>query len=379
LKLKSFKIYWLTKENLEKVSKLKFRDYVVKRLLLLIPVIIGVSLLSYVLAFHVGDPIASYVGTRQDRLSQADIDRYRHSLGLDGEWYEAYFRYVGRLLQGDWGVSPTFLKQPVLKILQDRFPATVELAIASVIIALLAGIPLGIISAVKQDKFADHLSRLFALSGVSIPIFWLALMMQVAVVMFNNAFPFLPPIPYYERYNVSHYFKFGYPPTTILGGTLPATGFLMIDGLLNLDFNFFLDSVAHLLLPSLALSWAAMAVLQRMTRMSMVETLRQDYILLAKSKGLKERTIIYRHALRNAIIPTLTVAGLVLAGLLGGAVLTETVFDWPGIGSVAAQAVFNLDLSTIQGFVILSAIIYVSSNLIVDLLYAFIDPRIRFD
>jgi peptide/nickel transport system permease protein len=122
-----------------------------------------------------------------------------------------------------------------------------------------------------------------------------------------------------------------------------------------------------------------MAILQRMTRMSMVETLRQDYILLAKSKGLRERVIIYRHALRNAIIPTLTVAGLVLAGLLGGAVLTETVFSWPGIGSVAARAVFNLDLATIQGFVILSSIIYVTSNLMVDLLYAYIDPRIRFD
>jgi peptide/nickel transport system permease protein len=355
---------------------MKFRDYVIKRLLLLIPVLFGVTILTYVLSFSVGDPIASYVGARQDRLTPEFLQRYREQLGLNEPIWIQYLKYVERLFRGDWGYSPTFAKRPVLEILRDRFPATVELAIFATVIALSIGIPLGIVSAVRQDKLPDHLSRIFALSGVSIPIFWLALMLQVLVITINQTFPFLPEIPYYERYNVNKYIT---TPKTTLFGTIPATGFLILDSFFAPNLDLFIDAVAHVMLPSFVLSWATMAILQRMTRMSMVETLRQDYILLAKSKGLRERVIIYKHALRNAIIPTLTVAGLALAGLLGGAVLTETIFSWPGIGFVAARAVLGLDLAAIQGFTILSAIIYVVSNLVVDILYAYIDPRIRFD
>jgi peptide/nickel transport system permease protein len=210
------------------------------------------------------------------------------------------------------------------------------------------------------------------------PIFWFGIMLQVFISTMNNSFTFLPNLPYHERVN-SLVFGPTQMPKSILFGALPPTGFFTIDSLLSFKFNLFIDVIAHLISPAFVLSLGLMAILSRMTRMAMVEVLRQDYILLAKSKGLRERIILYRHAFRNALLPTLTVAGLALAGLLTGAVLTETVFDWPGIGTVAANAILRLDLAALQGFVILTAILYVLSNLAVDLLYGFIDPRIRYD
>lgn len=370
---------------------MKYKEYVIKRLILLIPVMFGVSLLSFVLSNAVGDPIASYVGQSDDKISPERMEVLRVQLGLDQPWYVQYSRYLGRLFQGDLGESASYNPPlPVLEVIVIRFPATAELSVFSLIIAILVGIPLGIISAIKKDKVPDHMSRIAALSGVSMPIFWLGLMLQVLLfnvngILENSDIGF--QFPYHERWTRNDYPQ----PTSILFGMVPASGFMLLDSILFLptdtplfdsvstSFLMFIDVLLHLFPPAFCLSWLQMALFTRMTRMSMLETMRQDYILLAKSKGLTERIIIYRHALRNAIIPTLTVAGLSLAGLLTGTVLTETVFSWPGLGRWAVNAVANLDLAAIQGFVLVAAVLYVLSNLGVDLLYGFIDPRIRYD
>lgn len=355
---------------------MKYRDYVIKRLLLLIPVIFGVSILTYALSYTVENPVYSYLGTSVTKLSKPKIAEITNTLGLKEPWYIQYLKYVQRIfLKGDWGVSNVNANQPILQLLSYRFPATVELAIMAMFIGVIVGIPLGIISAIRQNKSADHVARVFALSGVSMPIFWFGILLQIFISDLNNTFSFLPNLPYSGRYDIT---KFT-PPTKILFGLLPATGFYTIDGLLSFHFFFLLDVILHLIPPAIVLSLSVIAILSRMTRMSMVEVLRQDYILLAKSKGLNERVILYRHAFRNAILPTLTIAGLALAGLLTGAVLTEDVFNWPGIGLTAAQSIINLDLAALQGFVILTAFIYVISNLLIDLFYGLIDPRIRYD
>ena len=359
---------------------MKFRDYIIKRLLLLIPVIIGVSIMSFVLAFYIGDPLAPYISAGNNRVGLINFTQLRILHGLaypDGTpkpWYVLYFEYINRLIHGDWGTTGvTSGSKPVLGELLQRFPATVELAVIAMFFAIIIGLPVGIISAIKKDKWEDQTSRFLALTGVSMPVFWLGLMLQLVIVNVNISFNQNFPINF--RYNVNKYPS--YPISSIYG--LPPTHFLLVDSLVTLNFSVFIDALLHIITPAFVLSWVSMAILARMTRMSMLETMKQDFILLAKSKGLKERVIIYRHALRNALIPTLTIAGLALAGLMTGAVLTETVFAWPGIGKFAADASETLDLPSIQGFVILSALIYVFSNLLVDLLYAYIDPRIRFD
>ncbi|MHA1226197.1 MAG: ABC transporter permease [Candidatus Hodarchaeales archaeon] len=414
---------------------MKLKDYVIRRLILLIPVLFGVSLVTFILSDSVGDPVAAYVGRSIDKLPPERVEQLRKQLGLDKPILERFRIYLTRLLAGDWGKSPTLQNQPVLDIIANRFPASAELAVYSMILAITIGIPLGIISATKKDKLPDQLSRMTALSGVSMPIFWLGLLVQIILFNYNafvtaNNLPFLT-IPFHERLTLNRYS----PPNEIIFGKVSATGFLLIDSLLYRDLMviwltalaifmviyyfvrklrdkgkighketkifaligglvflttliylsyiretaLFIDVVIHIFAPSFCLAWVQMAIITRMTRMAMLETMKKDFILLAKSKGLSQRVIIYRHALRNAIIPTLTVAGLALAGLMTGAVLTETVFDWPGLGWWAVQSVAVLDTAAIQGFVIVTAIIYVLSNLIVDILYAVVDPRIRFD
>lgn len=353
---------------------MKYRDYVIKRLLLLFPVVFGVSLLTFAISISVADPVLAYLGQNATKIPADTRAKIAHRLGFDQPWWVQYLKYMERLLNGDWGFS-TSSKGPVLPLLASHFPATVELALTAVVIGVSIGIPLGIISAIRQDKAADHVSRIFALTGVSIPVFWFGLMLQVFLYTLNASFPFLPILPRQFRITSPPYSA----PTTILFGTLPATGLLLVDTLLSGQFSMFVDVFMHLIPPGITLSLGLMAILSRMTRMSMVEVLRQDYILLAKSKGLRERVIIYKHAFRNALLPTLTVAGIALAGLLTGAVLTEDVFAWPGIGQIAGKALINLDIGSLQGVVILTAVLYVISNLAIDLLYGFIDPRIRYD
>jgi peptide/nickel transport system permease protein len=247
----------------------------------------------------------------------------------------------------------------VLKEIFARFPATIELAISAIIFASVFGIIIGAISAVKKNTLADSAGMITALIGVSMPIFWLGILL---IILFSGTLHLLPSTGRID---------------TILQPT-PVTGFYLIDTLIEGNFEGFWSAITHLILPSVALGMYSMAIIARMTRSSMLDTLEQDYIRTARAKGITEGSVITKHALRNALIPVVTVIGLQLGSLLGGAVLTETVFSWPGIGAYTVQCILKSDFPVVQGVVMLVAITYVIINLIVDIVYGFLDPRIKF-
>jgi ABC-type dipeptide/oligopeptide/nickel transport system permease component len=324
-------------------------------------------MMTFTLSHVMGDPVAAYITSQEVRLSEEQIRRIVVAHHLNDPLYEQYFYYLNDLLHGDWGISRTDSDRPVLVSIQNYFPATAELSLVSMVFALVLGIPIGIISAVRKDRPADHATRLFSLVGVSIPVFWLALILQY-VFYYQFKLHSLPSLPSSGR--VNQFVWLDHPLHVI-------TGMYTIDSLLTLNFPVFFDALVHLILPAFALSYVFMAVFVRMMRSSMLEVMRQDYITLARSKGLSERVVIYRHALRNAMIPTVTVAGLAFGGLLAGAVLTETVFSWPGVGRWSTSAIVRDDVASIMGFMLIIAVVYMLANLVVDLLYAWIDPRIR--
>ncbi|MHA2158434.1 MAG: ABC transporter permease [Candidatus Thorarchaeota archaeon] len=329
---------------------MRLRDFVLRRIILAIPVVFGVLTITWFLSYVVGDPLAMYVTERTPDSAIPGIIRAR---GLDQPPVVQYFLYLTALFQGDWGVSTsTGADQPVLSVLARLFPATIELSIVAMTFAIVLGIPLGIISATKKDKAADHVTRIFALTGVSMPIFWFGLMLKY-VFFYQFSVWDLPYLPGGDRYNIR---RFSYTPTT---------GFLLIDSL-------------DLIMPGFCLGYITLAIITRMMRSSMLEVIKEDYITQARSKGLSERIVIYRHALRNALIPTVTVIGLAFGGLITGAVLTETIFNWPGLGRWAVGSILNSDMAAINGFTLLVAFIFVIANFIVDMIYGVLDPRIRF-
>jgi len=330
--------------------------YFIKRLLLLIPVVLGVSVLVFII-MHVftSDPSANILG---QHASQDQIDALRQQLGLNDPLYKQYLTFITGILQGDFGTS-LITKSSVATEIFSRFPATIELAIISIIVASIVGITLGVLSAVKQNSIIDYLCMGTSLVGVSMPIFWLGL---ILIVIFSVTLGWLP---------VSGRATIGMEPVKI-------TGLYLLDSLLSGDMAAFFDSLEHLVLPVIALASYSTAIIARMTRSAMLEVLGQDYIRTARSKGLIESIIIRSHGLRNTLIPVTTVIGLQLGSLLGGAVLTETVFSWPGIGSYTIDAILKSDFPVVQGAVMIMAIVFVLVNLLVDLLYAFIDPRIKY-
>jgi peptide/nickel transport system permease protein len=324
-------------------------------------------MMTFTLSHVMGDPVAAYITSQDVRLSDEQIQRIVVAHHLNDPLYGQYFYYLNDLLRGDWGISRTDSNRPVLISIQNYFPATAELSLVSLLFALVLGIPIGIISAVRKDRPVDHATRLFSLVGVSTPVFWLALILQY-VFYYQFKLHSLPSLPASGR--VNQFLWLDHPLHVI-------TGMYTVDSLITGNFPIFFDSLVHLILPAFALSYVFMAVFVRMMRSSMLEVMRQDYITLARSKGLSERVVIYRHALRNAMIPTVTVAGLAFGGLLAGAVLTETVFSWPGVGRWSTSAIVRDDIASIMGFMLIIAMVYMLANLIVDLLYAWIDPRIR--
>jgi len=336
----------------------------VRRLFLLLFVLVGVTMITFFLSQVLLDPLALYMTERTtpDQIN-AIIAHYR----LNDPWPVRYVVYLIGLIGGDWGYSRS-LSQPVLQGLATRFPATIELATAAIMWTLLAGIPFGISSALKNNKLPDHVSRLIALTGVSTPVFWLGLILQLIFFYYFRLLGF-PSFPSSGRYDTV--LALQHPIT-------PMTGLLVLDTAITGNLIMFQDVLAHLVLPSFALGFISLGVIMRIMRSSMLEVLRQDYIVLARSKGLSERVVIYRHALKNAMIPTVTVAGLAVAGLLGGAPLTETVFAWPGIGRMAVNAIGRNDAPLIMGFTLIAALILVLANLVVDILYAYLDPRIKY-
>ncbi|MDP4093555.1 MAG: ABC transporter permease [Bacillota bacterium] len=330
--------------------------YIVKRLLLLIPVLIGVSIVVFIV-MHVftSDPATLVLG---QHAKANEISALRQQLGLNDPIYVQYWNFFKHAIHGDLGQS-LFTKTSVTKELLTRFPATIELAFAAIILASIFGIGIGILSAVKKNTIFDYAGMVTALIGVSMPIFWLGL---VLIVIFSLGLHWLP---------VAGRISIGMEPTHI-------TGFYFIDSLITGNFEAFQSSLSHIILPAVALGSYSSAIIARMTRSTMLDVVGQDYIRTARAKGLHEKSIIFRHSLRNATIPIVTVIGLQLGSLLGGAVLTETVFSWPGIGNYTVDAILKSDYPVVQGAVLFIATIFVLVNLFVDILYAFLDPRIKY-
>jgi ABC-type dipeptide/oligopeptide/nickel transport system permease component len=330
--------------------------YVTKRVLMVIPVMIGVSIIVFsLMRVFSPDPAPIVLG---QHANQTAIPAWRHAEGLDAPVVSQYFTYIGKALHGDLGTS-YYTQTPVAAEIGARFPATIELAIAAILFATSIGILLGVMAAVKKNSIFDAVGSLFALVGVSIPIFWLGILF----IMFFAGF--LHILPSGGRINVM------LEPAHV-------TGFYMIDAAIQGNWEAFGDAFWHLLLPALTLGMYSMAIITRMTRSSMLETLGQDYIRTARAKGISETKVIGKHALRNSLIPVTTVIGLQFGALLGGALLTESVFSWPGIGKYTVDSILKSDFPVVQGIVLLVAVIFVIINLVADLGYAFLDPRIKY-
>jgi peptide/nickel transport system permease protein len=343
--------------------------YTLRRVLGLFPVIFGISLVVFLLIRLIpGDPALLILG---ERSTPAARERLREQLGLNralfvdfsGQrpFYDTqYLSFMGDLLRGDLGDSIVH-KRPVLTEFRERFPATVELTLAALTIAVLLGISLGIVAAVRRGSVIDALMLVIALLGVSIPIFWLGLMFQYFFAVNLR----ILPISLRVDLDLSRGFQF-------------ITGMYTVDGLLRGRPDITLNALKHLIMPGFVLATVPLAIIARMTRSAMLEVLGQDYIRTAWAKGLHNRVVIIRHALRNALLPVVTVVGLQLGLLLSGAILTETVFSWPGIGTWLLEAIQGRDYPIVQGGVIFVALIFVIVNMVVDLSYAFLDPRIHY-
>lgn len=330
--------------------------YTLKRLLQLIPVLIGVSVIVFFLMrVCAPDPAAIVLG---QHATEETMDIWREANGLNDPIIEQYFDFVKNALKGDLGTS-YYTKTSVTEEIMSRFPATVELAIFAIIVASVFGILIGVVSAVRKNSWIDNAGMILSLIGVSVPIFWLGIML---IILFAGNLGWLP-----SSGRIDPLLK----PTTV-------TGFMVIDSLLIGDFEALVDALKHLVLPTVCLSLYSMAIIARMTRSSMLETLNLDFIRTARAKGISDSRVTRKHGLRNALLPIVTVIGLQLGGLLGGAVLTESVFSWPGIGNYTVNCILKSDFPVVQGVVLLVAVIFVLMNLIVDVIYGFLDPRIKY-
>lgn len=330
--------------------------YTGRRLLGIIPVLFGISLLVFLFLHLIpGDPAVVMLG---ERAGPERIAELRSKLGLERPLWEQYLLFVGNLLRGDLGTS-IFNQLTINDQLARRWPATFELAIAATLFAVVIGIPFGILAAVRKNTWVDNLATSFSLLGVSLPVFWLGLLL---VYLFAVNLQWLPAGGRLSI-DVDAVFK-------------PITGFYLLDGLLQPQSLW--DVVRHLLLPAITLGTIPLAILTRITRGAMLEVLSQDYVRTARAKGQTERLVIWRHALKNALLPVVTIIGLQFGTLLGGAILTETIFSWPGIGSWIYEGILNRDYPVVQGGVIFVALVFVVVNLVVDLSYALLDPRIQY-
>ena len=331
---------------------------------MLLVVVFGVTLLTFVLARVVPQNVAAvWAGFQGFKATGDVIKQLEDEYHLRDPLYVQYAYYLRDLIQGNWGRSPVTTR-PVLEDIKAFFPNTVELGVASLLLGLVVGIPTGILSATRRNSGVDHLSRVVALAGVSLPGFWVGLLLQLAF-----------------------YYHLGWVPDP--GGRLsqavqftspvqPRTGFLLIDSLITGNFIALRSALQHLILPAITLALPLIALISRMTRSAMLEVLNQDYVRTARAKGLTERTIEYRHALRNAWIPITTVVATSFGWLLTGSVVTELVFSWPGIGRYAVGAVLSFDFPAIMIFTLITAVGYALVNLIADLLYLVLDPRISY-
>ena len=332
--------------------------FVARRLALSVVVLAMVSVGTFSLAHALpGDPLSSVISERQANNPQVRA-AFEKRWGFDRPLPVQYLYYVRNLLRGDLGESIA-KRRPVSDELKQRVPATIELTLFAMGFAVLVGVPLGIVSAVRHDRWPDHLARFLTLIGTSVPVFWLGLLLLY--VFFYR----LQWLPGPGRLDVGMR-----PPATI-------TGMVTLDALLARDWDVLGTALKRLVLPAIVLGAYAMGIVARMLRSSLLSALGDDYVRTARAKGLVERRVVAGHALRNALIPTVTVLGLTVASLLAGAVLTETIFSWPGVGSFAVDAALKLDYPGLLGVTLVVAVVYVLVNLLVDIVYGILDPRIR--
>jgi len=357
-------------------------QFTIRRLLMAIPVVFGILVVTFGLVRMIpGDPCRAMLG---EKATQEVCDRFTKEHGLDKSIPVQFALYMGKILKGDFGNSIRF-SRPVMIILVERLPMTLELGSLALILSIIVGIPAGIISAVKRNSIVDVVVMIGANMGVSMPVYWLGLMLAYVFALWLKGTPFwLPPsgrltagltaVPFY----------------TVWGWDLPVdsirfhvaeliSNLFLFNSIITQNWAVFKDALTHLILPSVALSTIPTAIIARMTRSSMLDVLRQDYIRTARAKGLMERWVILKHALRNAMLPIATIIGLELGILFGGAVLTETIFSLAGVGRMLFEAITARDFPIVQAFTVVIAVAYVLVNLLVDISYVFIDPRIRLD
>lgn len=331
--------------------------YIIRRLLLTIPSLLAISILVFLMVRMVpGDPAAAMLGQYATEERVAEV---REALGLDQPLHVQYGRWLVRAVQGDLGRSIRS-RRPVTEDILERLPATLELALAGLFLALAAGIPMGVVAATHRNSIFDRISMVGTVIGQSMPVFWLGI---IFIYVFSYALGMLPFSGRLDRE----------------ANLQPMTGFYVLDSVFQGNWAALRSALAHLALPALALASVSLALIGRITRSSMLEVLGQDYVRTARSKGLRERLVTYRHAFPNAMIPLVTIVGLQLGTLLGGAILTETVFAWPGLGRLIVNAVFNRDYPLVQGCVLFIAVGFLLTNLAVDVVYAMIDPRVTYE
>lgn len=347
--------------------------FIIRRIISLVPTLIGVTFVIFMFQRLIpGDPAVAMLG---EHAAQENVERIREQLGLNrplfldrealkegdfGGFFDSqYLRFVGRLLRFDMGTS-IHRRIPVAETLKQRFPATVELALLAMIVAVFIGVPVGIASASRRNSLLDGVSMVGSLVGVSMPIFWLGLMEIMLFAVFLNWFPSS------GRLDQSVQLK-------------SVTHFVLVDSVITGNWKALIDGIKHLAMPTIALATIPMAIIARMTRSSMLDVLQEDYIRTAHSKGLMEQVVLFRHALKNAFLPVITIIGLQTGSLLAGAVLTETIFAWPGIGKWVYDAILGRDYPIVQGGTLLIALIFVFFNLMVDISYAVLDPRIHYE
>ena len=332
-------------------------SYIVRRMAGTVPVIVLISLLVFMLVQAApGDPADLLLS---DEASKEDVDEARTRWGLDQPVYVQYWKFFLAALQGDLGTSFRYA-DPVLTMIIERLPATIELAVASILIAVVVAIPLGVWAGARPNSWADNLGSLVGFFGISMPNFWFGIMLILVVSGLLNWLPSAGR----DTYG--------------LGGD-PITGFYILDSIIQRNWAAAWDGVKYIIMPALALGTNMMGILMRVTRSSVLEVMHEDYVRTARAKGLKESVVLWHHVVRNALIPIITVVGLELGTLLSGSIIVETVFSWPGSGALLISAITSRDYPLITGTVLTYTIAFVLINFTIDILYAMIDPRIRFD
>ncbi len=327
-----------------------------ERLLQLLPVLLGVSVIVFVMmTLTPGDPVQIMIGDQSITAEQEAA--MRRDLGLDRPIHERFFLFLGNAVQGDFGQS-FYHRRPVSDVIAERLPATIELSLVALLVALATSIPLGVLAAIRKNSFLDRVATIGSLLGVSLPGFWFGILLLLLFAVNLHWLPVSGRIGYSSE-------------------IAPITHFLLIDTLLRGRPDAFLDALSHIILPAITLGLPMTAILMRVTRTSMLEVLRQDYVTFAEAKGLSRRRILIRHALKNALIPTVSVAAIETGSLLGGNMIVETVFGWPGLGRLVVESIFLRNYPLVQAAVLFYAVTYVLLNFVADILYTVLNPRVR--